>query len=112
MEKVLLNLSLVFFVFYFIKKNRHGLHILQLESYYNDRYLGWIKKNLTQVFNLKHIVLLVLPLIVLLINYTEYAVLALSLENVALLILLMVTKKKICYLFNIICFIICSSKYG
>ena len=64
MEKVLLNLSLVFFVFYFIKKNRHGLHILQLESYYNDRYLGWIKKNLTQVFNLKHIVLLVLPLIV------------------------------------------------
>ena len=94
MEKVLLNLSLVFFVFYFIKKNRHGLHILQLESYYNDRYLGWIKKNLTQVFNIKHIVLLVLPLVVLLINYTEYAVLSLSLEIVALLILLMVTKKK------------------
>ena len=94
MEIVLLNISLVFFVLYFMKKNRHGLHILQLESYYNDRYLGWIKKNLDKVFNWKHLVLLILPIVVLLINFEANKVLALGLEIIALLVLIIVTKKR------------------
>ena len=38
---LLLNISLFLFVVYFYKKIRHGLHILQLENYYNDRYAFW-----------------------------------------------------------------------
>ena len=94
MEIFLLNISLVFFVLYFMKKNRHGLHILQLESYYNDRYLGWIKKNLDKAFNLKHIVLLILPIVVLLINFEANKVLALVLEIIALSVLIIVTRKR------------------
>ena len=94
MEKVLLNISLVLFIIYFIKKNRHGLHILQLESYYNDRYFGWIKKNLSKAFNIKHIVLLILPLVVLLINFSEYKILSFCLEILVLIVLIFVTKRK------------------
>ena len=77
MEIFLLNLCLVFFVIYFAKKNRHGLHILQLESYYNDRYFGWIKKNICSVLNIKHIALLILPIVILLIDYAKLKTLAL-----------------------------------
>ena len=94
MEKVLLNFSLVLFIVYFMKKNRHGLHILQLESYYNDRYLGWVKNNLNKVFNIKHIILLILPVVILFINFNEYKILSLSLEILALIVLIFVTKRK------------------
>ena len=44
MEKVLLNLSLIFTLVYFYRITRHGLHILQLENYYLDRYAVWMKR--------------------------------------------------------------------
>ena len=46
METILLNICLILFAIYFYKKIRHGLHILQLENYYNDRYAVWLKKNI------------------------------------------------------------------
>lgn len=52
------------FAIYFYKKNRHGLHILQLENYYNDRYLAWMKNNLKTVFDVKAIGLLIIPMVV------------------------------------------------
>lgn len=94
MEIFLLNLCLVFFVIYFAKKNRHGLHILQLESYYNDRYFGWIKKNICSVLNIKHIALLILPIVILLIDYDKLKILALVLEIMALFVLILVTRIK------------------
>ena len=61
---LLLNVSLLLFLIYFYKKNRHGLHILQLENYYNDRYLAWLKNNLKIVLNIKVIELMIIPIII------------------------------------------------
>ena len=73
MEKILLNLSIILFAVYFYKKIRHGLHILQLENYYNDRYAVWMKKNIKTVLNIKIIGMLAIPIILLAINQTNIA---------------------------------------
>ena len=58
MEIFLLNFN--FFMLFIIayRKIRHGLHILQLENYYNDRYLKWMKDNFKNIFKIKEIILL------------------------------------------------------
>ena len=94
MEKILLNICLVFFIIYFYKKNRHGLHILQLENYYNDRYAKWMINNKKSAFNLKTILLLLLPILVLIINVEEFKNLAISLELIVFAVLSIVTRKK------------------
>ena len=63
MEKVLLNFSLILILVYFYKITRHGLHILQLENYYLDRYVVWIKKNIKKVISIRNIILLLMPII-------------------------------------------------
>ncbi len=68
MDKVLINIVLILFVIFFYLKNRHGLHILQLENYYNDRYAGWIKKNIKKVFEIKMLGLLITATITTYIN--------------------------------------------
>ena len=40
MERFLLNFTLVLILVYFYKITRNGLHILQLENYYVDRYVS------------------------------------------------------------------------
>lgn len=70
MDKVLINIVLILFVIFFYLKNRHGLHILQLENYYNDRYAFWMKKNAKKVFNIKMISLFLLVTIIGYINLT------------------------------------------
>ncbi|MCX4302864.1 MAG: Mur ligase family protein [Clostridia bacterium] len=57
-------ITFILFAIYFYKKNRHGLHILQLENYYNDRYLAWMKNNIKTVFDVKSIGLLLIPVFV------------------------------------------------
>ena len=44
MEKFLANLNLFIAIYFFYQRFRHGLHILQLENYYNDRYAAWMKR--------------------------------------------------------------------
>ena len=68
METILLNICLILFAIYFYKKIRHGLHILQLENYYNDRYAVWLKKNINIVLNVKAIGMLIIPIVLILIN--------------------------------------------
>ena len=91
MEKILLNLSIILFTVYFYKKIRHGLHILQLENYYNDRYAVWMKKNIKTVLNIKTIGMLAIPIILLAINQTN---IAFALEILAYLALIVTSKKK------------------
>ena len=80
MEKVLLNICLVLFMVYFYKRNRHGLHILQLENYYNDRYAKWMWQNKNKICNVKNIVLFILPIVILFINFETLKILAIVLE--------------------------------
>ena len=58
MEILLLNFNFFMLFIMVYRKIRHGLHILQLESYYNDRYLKWIKSNFKNIFKIKEIILL------------------------------------------------------
>ena len=94
MEKVLLNICLVLFMVYFYKRNRHGLHILQLENYYNDRYAKWVWQNKNKVFDIKSIVLFIIPIVILFINFETLKTLAIVLEILVLLVLNILTKKK------------------
>ena len=78
------------FAIYFYKKNRHGLHILQLENYYNDRYLAWMKNNIKTIFDIKTIGLLVIPVIVMIFFNWDLG----SLLNVVAYLTLILTSKR------------------
>ena len=56
---ILLNISLLIIFAYIFTKIRHGLHMLQLEYYKNDRYTAWMKKNKKQVYSLRDLLLLI-----------------------------------------------------
>lgn len=53
----LVTISLIIYTIIYFKEFRHWLHMLQLNSYRNDRYFSWLKKNYS--FSL----LLLLPLL-------------------------------------------------
>lgn len=94
MERVLLNISLILILVYFYKITRHGLHILQLENYYIDRYAVWMKRYIKKVLNIKAIVLLLIPIILFAIN-TEVSInIAFVIEIFGLLFLIISTKKQ------------------
>ncbi len=61
MEIILVNIILVLVLVYFYRVTRHGLHILQLENYYINRYLVWMKRYIKKVINIKNIILLLIP---------------------------------------------------
>ena len=92
MEKFLLNIIILISFVYFYRVSRHGIHMLQLESYFNGRYFKWFKKNLKQVFRIKRIVLLLIPTV--LIFYNNITI-GLVLELIALLLFVVITKKKV-----------------
>lgn len=87
-----MNINIFLFAIYFYKKIRHGLHILQLENYYNDRYAVWMKKNIKIVLDIKVIGMLIIPVILVAINQDTIANV---LEILAFLVLILTTKKKI-----------------
>lgn len=60
---VLLNISLIILCIYTFKKIRHGLHMLQLEYYRNERYNTWIKKNKKRIFSYRDLLLLLSSII-------------------------------------------------
>ena len=87
----LANINLLLFFIYFYKKVRHGLHILQLENYYNDRYAAWMKNNIKIVFDIKVAGLMILPIVVFLLGRTE---IAFTINFLAYLLLIITTRKK------------------
>ena len=69
MNYILINIYLILLYIYYLHKMKHGFHILQLESYKNERYRRWINENKNQIFK-KREILLILPLIFIFINKT------------------------------------------
>jgi UDP-N-acetylmuramoyl-tripeptide--D-alanyl-D-alanine ligase len=90
-NQILINVILFFGVILLYKYTRHGIHMLQLESYFNSRYFKWLKKNLLSVFNISKIALLIIPVVLAFINQT---LVGLILEIIAVLLLIITTKKK------------------
>lgn len=70
MSIYLSNIVLVLFLIYIYRTNRHGLHILQLEHYYTDRYVKWMKENSNITFNVKKTGLLLISCIVFGLGFT------------------------------------------
>ena len=67
MNYILLNVFLVILFVYYLKKMKRGFHMLQLESYKNERYTGWIRKNKNQIIK-KRELLLYVPIVLIFIN--------------------------------------------
>lgn len=57
-DLILLNLSYLIILIYFLYKLKHGLHIYQLEYYKHNRYKLWRKKNPEAVIKIRDICLL------------------------------------------------------
>lgn len=91
MMGLLIGLNLVLFLIFFYKRAREGLHILQLENYYNDRYVVWMKRYIKKVLNLKVCVLLIIPIILLWLNLIYEA---LVLNILVYLVLIMTSKRE------------------
>lgn len=69
MTYYLINIIFILFLIYFLRTNRHGLHMFQLEHYYKDRYIKWMKENSKEIFNIKKIILLLISSIIFLVRY-------------------------------------------
>lgn len=74
MSYLIVNIIFVLFLMYFLRANRHGLHMLQLEHYYKDRYIKWMKENSKIVFNLRKIILFLIPSILFLLKSEKIAI--------------------------------------
>ena len=62
MEKyILLNLFYIFSFICLLYKSKHAYHMLQLESYKNERYIKWIKNNKT--IKIKELILIIFAII-------------------------------------------------
>ena len=57
-DLILLNISYLIILFYFLYKLKHGFHIYQLEYYKHKRYKLWRKKNLGAVLKTRDVCLL------------------------------------------------------
>ncbi len=90
-NQVLINLIVFFGAILLYRYTRHGVHMLQLESYFNSRYSKWLKNNLLSVFGISKIALLVIPVVLAFINQD---LVALILELIAIVLLVFTTKKK------------------
>ena len=68
MEKILVNFNILIAIVFFYQRFRHGLHILQLENYYNDRYAVWMKRYIRKIFDIKIIISLFIPIFLFIFN--------------------------------------------
>ena len=93
-ERILLNISLLLFIWIFYKKTRHGMHMLQLESYHNDRYIRWMKKNIKRVVKLPEIIMLLIPTVLICLKGWIPAFVAYIFEILFLLVISVFTRKK------------------
>ena len=63
---ILLNTFIIFSYIYLLYKSKHAYHMLQLESYKNERYIKWVKNNKT--IKIKELILII-PSIILFFNF-------------------------------------------
>ena len=63
---ILLNIFIIISYIYILYKSRHAYHMLQLESYKNERYIKWIKNNKT--IKIKELILII-PSVILFFNF-------------------------------------------
>ena len=91
MEIVLVNIVLLLFLVFFYQRTRHGLHILQLENYYNDRYAVLMTRYIKTVLNINIIVLFLIPIILFLLKEIQAG---LILSIIAYLALILTFRKK------------------
>lgn len=66
---LLLNVVLILMYMYYFYKLKHGFHMLQLESYMNDRYKTWMNKNKKEKVTVRDLIL-VIPAIASIFNTT------------------------------------------
>ncbi len=90
MQNILIGLNFILFLIFFYKREREGLHILQLENYYNDRYAVWMKRYIKKVLSLKTIILLAIPIVLLILDFTLPAMIV----NIFVYSILIATSKK------------------
>lgn len=67
MNYILINVFFILLYVYYLYKMKRGFHILQLESYRNERYRRWINENKSQIIKLRELLLLI-PIVLLFIN--------------------------------------------
>ncbi|MBR1539701.1 MAG: UDP-N-acetylmuramoyl-tripeptide--D-alanyl-D-alanine ligase [Clostridia bacterium] len=89
-----INIIFVLFLAYFLRTNRKGLHMLQLEHYYKDRYIKWMKQNISIVFDFKKIGLLLISSIVLALGYETAGIILTMITYVLLFLTIPVQKEK------------------
>ena len=90
-ERILLNVNLILFMYLLFKKLRRGLHILQLENYHNDRYLLWIRKNFLEVFKPFELILYVGSILLMIFNQTYPAFI---IQMISILIMMVFARKR------------------
>lgn len=91
LDLILYNIAFLVLMFYFYKKTKNGIHMLQLESYKNERYYKWIKNNKNKVFMKKEL-LFIIPVIMYILGKNTLANILLSL--VVLIFLCMYKNEK------------------
>ena len=84
---ILLILWIIIYGLYFYTKNQNGLHMLQLESYKNKRYIKWIKNNIKKISSYKEIFLIIICIIFFLINKEFLGLILLNITYFCLLLL-------------------------
>ena len=90
-NQVFINCILFLALILLYKYIRHGIHMLQLESYFNSRYFKWIKKNIGNVFRISKIAILIIPVVLV---FIKQEMIGLILETIAILLLIIITKKR------------------
>lgn len=84
---ILLILWIIIYGLYFYTKTKNGLHMLQLESYKNKRYIKWIKNNIKKISSYKEIFLIIICIIFFLINKEFLGLILLNITYFCLLLL-------------------------
>lgn len=80
---ILLNVLIILLGVYYFNKIKHCFHMLQLESYINERYRGWMKKNKKEKITFRDFILII-PIVIIAFNLT--AGLIVGLVTAALLV--------------------------
>lgn len=82
LDIILINIAFIYTIWYLYKKTKNGIHMLQLESYKNERYYKWMKNNKNKVFS-KREVLFFIPIL-------SYIFKKYMLGNVSLILIILI----------------------
>lgn len=92
--QILLILWIILYGIYFYKKTKNGLHMLQLESYKNERYFKWIKNNFNKVIRVNEICFIIICVILLFMHQEFLGLLLLNISYIAVLVFNKTEKSK------------------